>query len=304
VNGKELEIGSFFYLTDMFRRAPFECYYGHLSYEKDVNRKELISRAVVLLFIYSNKGNGLKRSEKMSRLRRNSSRNKTKKRNVVLFSALGAVLIGLLFLPKDALLMGNDDKTETHQVKEPKHSIVKLQPDGTTKEEKSSDSVDKQKKDSESDDSSNNSGIDQNKEAEKKQKAEEAQKAEDAQKAEEARKAAEAKKAADAKKAAEAKKKQQAAAGQSTINKPIGTSQTGPHTSSYEEGSVDWNEKLKAIRLATGLDENMTVWKIANGGSPQKSVAEVSPDGKSDQRYTVNLEWVDKKGWKVTNVQK
>ncbi|MBW9235350.1 YrrS family protein, partial [Leptospira santarosai] len=37
-----------------------------------------------------------------------------------------------------------------------------------------------------------------------------------------------------------------------TAWKPIGTSQTGEHTSVYSEGHVDWDEKLKAIAYTTG----------------------------------------------------
>lgn len=88
------------------------------------------------------------------------------------------------------------------------------------------------------------------------------------------------------------------------IGEPIGTSQTGQHTSSYDKGSVDWNEKVKAIQMATGLNDSMTIWHLGNGGGPQKSVGEVSPEGVQDWMYVVNLEWVDEKGWKVTNVNK
>ncbi|MFG6494905.1 YrrS family protein [Fictibacillus sp. UD] len=214
---------------------------------------------------------------------RRSERNKSKKRNVVLFSALGAVLLALLFLPKDALLMGNEEEPVKEKVsKEPKHKVVKLQPDNESAyEEDEKDAKESAEEETtEKQEPSKEIGIDPDKEADKKEAAEKAKKAE-----------------------AE-KKKQQASGGEPVLNKPIVTSQTGPHTSSYDEGSVDWNEKLKAIRLATGLDENMTVWKIANGGGPQKSVAEVSPNKQPNERYTVNLEWVDQKGWMVTSVQK
>ncbi|MBN3554579.1 YrrS family protein [Fictibacillus nanhaiensis] len=211
---------------------------------------------------------------------RRSERKKSKKRNVVLFSALGAILLALLFLPKDALLMGSEEEpTKEETNKEPKHKVVKLQPDNESayedeeREEKEANNQDKSKPQEPSEEI----GIDPEKEADKKKKAE---------------------------KAEAEKKKQQASGDKPVLNEPIGTSQTGPHTSSYEEGSVDWNEKLKAIRLATGLDENMTVWKIANGGGPQKSIAEVSPNKKPNEKYTVNLEWVDEKGWMVTSVQK
>ncbi|KZE68982.1 hypothetical protein AWM68_01570 [Fictibacillus phosphorivorans] len=209
---------------------------------------------------------------------RRSERNKSKKKRVVLFSALSAVLLALLFLPKDALLMGNDEEPVKEKVnKEPKHKVVKLQPDN----ESAYEEEDKETSDEETNEKQEPSeeiGINPEKEADKK---------EEAQKAEEAK-----------------KKEEQASGDEPVLNKPIGTSQTGTHTSSYEEGSVDWNEKLKAIRLATGLDENMTVWKIANGGGPQKSVAEVSPNKQPNERYTVSLEWVDQEGWMVTSVQK
>ncbi|MBH0170118.1 YrrS family protein [Fictibacillus sp. 18YEL24] len=175
--------------------------------------------------------------------------------------------------------MGSEEEPKKEEAnKEPKHKVVKLQPDNESayeeeREEKEPNNKEKTKKQEPSEEI----GIDPEKEADKKEKAE---------------------------KAEAEKKKQQASGDKPVLNEPIGTSQTGPHTSSYDEGSVDWNEKLKAIRLATGLDENMTVWKIANGGGPQKSVAEVSPNKQPNEKYTVNLEWVDEKGWMVTSVQK
>ncbi|MCM3718980.1 YrrS family protein [Fictibacillus phosphorivorans] len=214
--------------------------------------------------------------------RYNKRENSTKKRNVVLFSTLSAILLALLFLPKDALLIGNEEeKPVEKESKEPKHKVVKLQPDNESAYDDDETNKDqKEEATTATEEPSEEIGIDPEKEADQKKKAEEK------------------------KKKVEEKKKKQAAANKPKLNEPIGTSQTGTHTSSYEKGSVDWNEKLKAIRLATGLDENMTVWKIANGGGPQKSVAEVSPDGKPGERYTVNLEWVDQKGWKVTSVKK
>ncbi|QKY68700.1 YrrS family protein [Lentibacillus sp. CBA3610] len=88
------------------------------------------------------------------------------------------------------------------------------------------------------------------------------------------------------------------------IGEPIGTSQTGEHTSSYDEGTVDWNEKIEAIQMVTGLDDSMTLWRLASDGGPQQSVGKVSPDGVQDWMYVVNLEWVDQEGWKVTNVDR
>lgn len=88
------------------------------------------------------------------------------------------------------------------------------------------------------------------------------------------------------------------------IGDPIGTSQTGEHTSSYERGSVDWNEKVRAIQITTGLDDNMTLWRLESGDGPQQAVGKASPDDVQDWMYVVNLEWVDQEGWKVTNVER
>lgn len=79
---------------------------------------------------------------------------------------------------------------------------------------------------------------------------------------------------------------------------PIGTTQTGEHTSLYDGKSVDWEEKKKALAYATGLPyDSMIFWKIKNGGGPQKSVGIVSSKD-SEEKYRVYLEWIDGKGWK------
>lgn len=85
--------------------------------------------------------------------------------------------------------------------------------------------------------------------------------------------------------------------------KPVGTSQTGEHTSVYTEGHVDWDEKLKAMAYTTGLSaDNMIVWRIENGGSPQKSIGVVSSNDK-EEKYRVYLEWVDGEGWKPEKME-
>jgi len=79
---------------------------------------------------------------------------------------------------------------------------------------------------------------------------------------------------------------------------PVGTSQSGEHVSSYDDKSVDWAEKVQALSYTTGLTEgNMIIWRIGNGGSPQKSVGIVSSKDKN-QKYRVTLQWVDGQGWK------
>lgn len=85
---------------------------------------------------------------------------------------------------------------------------------------------------------------------------------------------------------------------------PVGTTQTGEHRASYTEG-VDWDEQLKALAYATGLDvdNNMTVWFLGNNNKdPQKSIGTVSSSDKNN-KYRVYIEWVDGEGWKPTKVE-
>lgn len=85
---------------------------------------------------------------------------------------------------------------------------------------------------------------------------------------------------------------------------PIGTSQQGEHVSLYDGTSVDWGEKLQALSYTTGLsEEDMIVWKLKNGGSPQKSIGIVSSKDKAE-KFRVYLEWVDEKGWQPVKLDR
>jgi cytoskeletal protein RodZ len=85
--------------------------------------------------------------------------------------------------------------------------------------------------------------------------------------------------------------------------KPVGTTQTGEHQAVYDESSVDWQEMLKALSYATGIDvTNMTVWFLGNNGSPQSAIGTVS-DKAGGPKYRVPIEWVDGEGWKPVKVE-
>ncbi|WP_045517805.1 YrrS family protein [Neobacillus niacini] len=86
--------------------------------------------------------------------------------------------------------------------------------------------------------------------------------------------------------------------------KPVGTVQTGEHTPVYDSSSVDWQEMLKAISYATGLEEsNMTVyWLGRDKTSGNGSFSTVASKDKQ-QKYNVYLEWVDGAGWKPVKVE-
>ncbi|GGH89030.1 cytoskeletal protein RodZ [Pullulanibacillus pueri] len=84
--------------------------------------------------------------------------------------------------------------------------------------------------------------------------------------------------------------------------KPIGTTQSEPHQTNYDEGSVDWNERVKALSYATGIsEEDMTLIWLGNGGAPDKSLGKVK-DKQTGKIYDVILQWVKDKGWKPISV--
>ncbi|MGG0848154.1 DUF1510 family protein [Peribacillus simplex] len=85
--------------------------------------------------------------------------------------------------------------------------------------------------------------------------------------------------------------------------KPVGTEQSGEHTTSFEKGSVDWNEMSKAIANGAGIDEgSMRLWWLQNGGSPNTAIGTVS-EGDNPKTFRVHIEWVDGSGWKPVKVE-
>nr|WP_269151651.1 YrrS family protein [Sutcliffiella horikoshii] len=84
---------------------------------------------------------------------------------------------------------------------------------------------------------------------------------------------------------------------------PVGTTQSEPHTSVYDEGHVDWKEKLDAVHAATGLNSgDYTLYFLGNGGSEHLAVASIK-DKSTGENFKVYLEWVTNKGWKPTKVE-
>lgn len=84
---------------------------------------------------------------------------------------------------------------------------------------------------------------------------------------------------------------------------PIGTKQTGEHVTTFEKGSLDWEEMEMAIAYGAGIDRNnMTVLWIGNGGNPQRAKGKVKSNDDPNTIYHVLIEWVDEKGWKPIEV--
>lgn len=219
-----------------------------------------------------------------SRLKKKKEKNRS---NSILNIMIGLVFALILIIGVSMLFSGGDD-----QANESEDVAI-----STGTEEQTSGS----------DDGESASAGDEDEDAEAKAEEEAAKKAEEAKAKEEA-----------AKKAKEEKEKEEEGSvtkggtitredssdpivDETVINtswEPVGTKQKGDHVSVYQKDSVDWNEKVKAVSYATGLDSNnMYVMMIKNGGGPQKSIATVQSKDESE-KYRVHLEWVDGEGWK------
>ena len=75
------------------------------------------------------------------------------------------------------------------------------------------------------------------------------------------------------------------------------------HASSYDSNSQDWQDMLKEISSATGIDQrNMTVWFLGSDrGNPGGSVGTVSSNEKGSQKYRVYIKWDDSSNKYVTS---
>jgi cytoskeletal protein RodZ len=86
--------------------------------------------------------------------------------------------------------------------------------------------------------------------------------------------------------------------------KPVGTVQTGEHAPVYDESHVDWQEMLKAISYATGLEEsNMTLYWLGRDKTTGTGSFSTVASKDKQQKYNVYLEWVDGEGWKPVKVE-
>ncbi|TGA99543.1 DUF1510 family protein [Sporolactobacillus shoreae] len=76
------------------------------------------------------------------------------------------------------------------------------------------------------------------------------------------------------------------------------------HQASYDIGTADWNAQVQAISGATGISvSDMTIHWLGNGGSPNSSLARVSPKSAQTSIYVVHLIYQGGK-WQADNVTK
>jgi len=81
------------------------------------------------------------------------------------------------------------------------------------------------------------------------------------------------------------------------------TEQTGPHSSIFEKGHIDYEEKLKAVFSVLELEQdNSIVLRVKNNGSASTAIAVVTSMDK-EQMYRVSIEWIDGEGWKPTRLE-
>lgn len=83
---------------------------------------------------------------------------------------------------------------------------------------------------------------------------------------------------------------------------PVGTAQTGGPAQDYNMDGVDWQEMVKAITYATGIDESNMIIEFLGNNGPKKSVATIKQKD-TQQLYRVYIEWIFDKGWKPTLVE-
>ncbi|MDX8045889.1 YrrS family protein [Gracilibacillus sp. S3-1-1] len=78
---------------------------------------------------------------------------------------------------------------------------------------------------------------------------------------------------------------------------PIGTEQSEPHTTVYDNDSVDRQEMARAVELVTEIPvEQQVTWRAERAGEQSVHVV-VSHKENQDDTYRVTLNWMENQGW-------
>lgn len=83
---------------------------------------------------------------------------------------------------------------------------------------------------------------------------------------------------------------------------PIGTTQSEPHVTNYNDGSADRIEIKRAVSQATGVPEGDMIENWVGNNGDQKVTATVTQPS-SGKIYKVYLSWIAQQGWQVTRVE-
>jgi hypothetical protein len=84
--------------------------------------------------------------------------------------------------------------------------------------------------------------------------------------------------------------------------KPIGTVQSEPFAAVYDREHINWEEMTRAFQYATGLGDDMTLWRVGNGGDHKSAVGIVANAATRMTPYQVRIEWVTNEGWMPVSV--
>jgi hypothetical protein len=84
--------------------------------------------------------------------------------------------------------------------------------------------------------------------------------------------------------------------------KPIGTVQPEPFSAVYSKEHINWAEMTRAFQYATGLGNDITLWRVGNGGNNESAVGVVSDNATRTTPYQVRIAWVTKAGGVPVNV--
>ena len=215
---------------------------------------------------------------------RYSRTQKSKKKNMILNALIGVVFIGILAVGA-SMLLGDDEKASTEPTSEKQDSTTPEPKEKSNDSAKDDSSSENEEKKSES---TNEDKNDDKKDSESVEMSDEDKEEQDKNESN-----------------GEYKSHTDETAGPDGSWEAVGTKQQGDHTNSFEEGSVDWEEKQRALQYATGLSpDEITYWWIGNGGSSSTAKGVVSKAENKAEPFVVMLEWVDGQGWKPTSVER
>ena len=84
---------------------------------------------------------------------------------------------------------------------------------------------------------------------------------------------------------------------------PYPTAQTGEHRSTFAQGDVDYEEKLKSIFSVVPIEQqDSIIWSVKNNGNAKSAIAVISSNDKI-QKYRVAIEWIEQQGWQPVQVE-
>ena len=81
------------------------------------------------------------------------------------------------------------------------------------------------------------------------------------------------------------------------------TAQTGEHQSTFSQGHIDYEEKLRSIFSVVPIEQQESIiWSVKNNGNAKSAIAVISSNDKT-QKYRVAIEWIEQQGWKPVQVE-